>query len=385
MQFEFATATRIIFGAGTLQETRHFAPRMGSQVLVVVGRSEDRASLLFNILKSEGLNPKAFSVPEEPTISLVQGGVAAARGANCDLVIGFGGGSVIDAGKAIAALLTNPGDVLDYLEVIGKGQPLANPPIPYIAIPTTAGTGAEVTRNAVLASPEHRVKVSLRSALMLPKLAIVDPSLTYSLPPEITASTGMDALTQCIEPFVSPFANPLTDSICREGIHRAARSLQVAFAHSDDAQAREDMSLASLCGGLALANAKLGAVHGFAGPFGGIYPRAPHGVVCGRLLPFVMEANVNALCEREPGNPALARFEEVAQILTADPTATAFEGVNWVYELSEVLKIPSLAKFGVRKADFRSIVEKAARASSMKGNPVKLEHNELTTILEKAL
>jgi alcohol dehydrogenase class IV len=220
---------------------------------------------------------------------------------------------------------------------------------------------------------------------MLPKLAIVDPSLTYSLPPEITASTGMDALTQCIEPFVSPFANPLTDSICREGIHRAARSLQVAFAHSDDAQAREDMSLASLCGGLALANAKLGAVHGFAGPFGGIYPRAPHGVVCGRLLPFVMEANVNALCEREPGNPALARFEEVAQILTADPTATAFEGVNWVYELSEVLKIPSLAKFGVRKADFRSIVEKAARASSMKGNPVKLEHNELTTILEKAL
>jgi alcohol dehydrogenase class IV len=385
MRFEFATATRIIFGAGTLQETRHFAPRMGSQVLVVVGRSEDRASLLFNILKSEGLNPKAFSVPEEPTISLVQGGVAAARGANCDLVIGFGGGSVIDAGKAIAALLTNPGDVLDYLEVIGKGQPLANPPIPYIAIPTTAGTGAEVTRNAVLASPEHRVKVSLRSALMLPKLAIVDPSLTYSLPPEITASTGMDALTQCIEPFVSPFANPLTDSICREGIHRAARSLQVAFAHSDDAQAREDMSLASLCGGLALANAKLGAVHGFAGPFGGIYPRAPHGVVCGRLLPFVMEANVNALCEREPGNPALARFEEVAQILTADPTATAFEGVNWVYELSEVLKIPSLAKFGVRKADFRSIVEKAARASSMKGNPVKLEHNELTTILEKAL
>jgi alcohol dehydrogenase class IV len=385
MRFEFATATQIIFGAGTLQETRHFAPRMGNQVLVVVGHSEDRASFLLDILESEGLKPRVFSVPEEPTISLVQEGVAAARGAKCDLVIGFGGGSVIDAGKAIAALLTNPGDVLDYLEVIGKGRPLTNPPIPYIAIPTTAGTGAEVTRNAVLASPEHWVKVSLRSASMLPKLAIVDPSLTHSLPPEITASTGMDALTQCIEPFVSPFANPLTDSICREGIRRAGRSLQVAYAHSDDARAREDMSLASLCGGLALANAKLGAVHGFAGPLGGIYPRAPHGAVCGRLLPFVMEANLNALCEREPDNPALARFEEVAQILTADPTATAIEGVKWVYKLAEVLKIQPLAKYGVRKADFGSIVEKAARASSMKGNPVKLGSNELTKILEKAL
>jgi alcohol dehydrogenase class IV len=385
MRFEFATATQIIFGAGTLQETRHFAPRMGNQVLVVVGHSEDRASFLLDILESEGLKPRVFSVPEEPTISLVQEGVAAARGAKCDLVIGFGGGSVIDAGKAIAALLTNPGDVLDYLEVIGKGRPLTNPPIPYIAIPTTAGTGAEVTRNAVLASPEHWVKVSLRSASMLPKLAIVDPSLTHSLPPEITASTGMDALTQCIEPFVSPFANPLTDSICREGIRRAVRSLQVAYAHSDDARAREDMSLASLCGGLALANAKLGAVHGFAGPLGGIYPRAPHGAVCGRLLPFVMEANLNALCEREPDNPALARFEEVAQILTADPTATAIEGVKWVYKLAEVLKIQPLAKYGVRKADFGSIVEKAARASSMKGNPVKLGSNELTKILEKAL
>jgi alcohol dehydrogenase class IV len=385
MRFEFATATQIIFGAGTLQETRYFAPPMGNQVLVVVGHSEDRASFLLDILESEGLKPRVFSVPEEPTISLVQEGVAAARIAKCDLVIGFGGGSVIDAGKAIAALLTNPGDILDYLEVIGKGQPLTNPPIPYIAIPTTAGTGAEVTRNAVLASPEHRVKVSLRSASMLPKLAIVDPRLTYSLPPEITVSTGLDALTQCIEPFVSPFANPLTDSICREGIRRAARSLQVAYTHGDDAKARQDMSLASLFGGLGLANAKLGAVHGFAGPLGGFYPSAPHGAVCGRLLPFVMEANLNALCEREPDNPALARFEEVAQILTTDPTATAIEGVKWVYELSEVLKIQPLARYGVRKADFGSIVEKAARASSMKGNPVKLGSSELTKILEKAL
>jgi alcohol dehydrogenase class IV len=385
MRFEFATAAQIIFGVGALQDTRYFASRMGNRALVVVGHSEDRAALLLDNLESAGLNPRIFSIPTEPTINLVQQGVAAARVAKCDLVIGFGGGSVIDAGKAIAALYTNPGDVLDYLEVIGKGQPLVNPPVPYIAIPTTAGTGAEVTRNAVLASPQHHVKVSLRSALMLPDLAIVDPSLTYSLPPGITASTGMDALTQCVEPFVSPLANPLTDSICREGIRRAGRSLQVACDHGDDTLAREDMSLASLFGGLALANAKLGAVHGFAGSLGGMYPHAPHGAICGRLLPFVTEANVAALYEREPENPALFRFTEVAQILTADPGATAVEGVIWVRELSERLHIPPLSTYGVREADFEAIVEKASHASSMKGNPVKLRHSELTAILTKAI
>lgn len=384
MRFEFATATQIIFGNGTLQETRRIAPHMGNRALVVVGHSEDRAFTLLDILGSEGLTPRTFSIPEEPTIDLVQDGVAAARKVNCDLVIGFGGGSVIDAGKAIAALLTNPGDVLDYLEVIGKGQPLANPPIPYIAIPTTAGTGAEVTRNAVLTSPEHRVKVSLRSALMLPKLAIVDPTLTYSLPPEITASTGLDALTQCIEPFVTLFANPLTDSICREGIQRAARSLRAAYTNGNDPTAREDMAIASLFGGLALANAKLGAIHGFAGVLGGMYPGAPHGSICGRLLPLVVEANIAAMYEREPGNPALVRYSELAQLLTGDPTATAYEAVSWVRELSEQVKIPPLVNFGIHEADFQTIVEKTNQSSSMRGNPVNLMHKELTAILSRA-
>ena len=237
--------------------------------------------------------------------------------ANCDLIIGLGGGSAIDTGKAIAALLTNAGDPLDYLEVIGRGQALTDAPAPFIAIPTTAGTGAEVTRNAVLASPEHRVKVSLRSPLMLPRVALVDPELTYGLPPAITASTGLDALTQLIEPFVSIRANPLTDAICRDGMRRAARSLRRAYEEGTMLPPARTWP-ASLFGGLALANAGLGAVHGFAGPLGGLFP-APHGVICARLLPLIVEANVRALQERKPNTSVLQRYAEVAR-LTADRT-----------------------------------------------------------------
>ena len=208
----------------------------------------------------------------------------------CDTVIGFGGGAALDAAKAIAILMTNPGDVTDYLEIIGRGKTLTEPPVPCIAIPTTAGTGSEVTRNSVIASREERVKVSLRSPLMLPKVVVVDPELTYDLPPAITASTGVDALTQLIEPFVCSRANPLTDGLCQEGIERVARSLRRAFESAGrgeapaDAAAREDMAVASLFGGLALANAGLGAVHGLAAPLGGMIG-APHGAVCAALLP----------------------------------------------------------------------------------------------------
>ena len=200
----------------------------------------------------------------------------------------------------MAALLTNEGDLSDYLEVVGKGRPLQNPAAPCIAVPTTAGTGAEVTYNAVLGVPDQHVKVSMRSPLMLPRWAIVDPLLTHSMPPELTASTGLDALTQLIEAFVSNKANPLTDGVCREGLQRAGRSLRRAFEDGSDAEAREDMSLASLFSGMALANAKLGAVHGFAGPLGGMTD-APHGVICGKLLPYVMQANVRALQDRAAG------------------------------------------------------------------------------------
>jgi len=384
MQFEFATATRIIFGPGRLRETGHLVSRMGNHALVVLGVSGDLVLPFLEVLKSAKITVKIYSIPTEPTIQLVREGVNVARKENCDCVIGFGGGSAIDAGKAIAALCTNPGEVLDYLEVIGDGNPLINPPLPFIAIPTTAGTGAEVTRNAVLASPEHRVKVSLRSPLMLPSLAVVDPELTFSLPPALTASTGLDALTQCIEPFVSSMANPLTDAICRDGISRAARSLKRAYERGNDIAVRVDMSLASLFGGLALANAKLGAVHGFAGVIGGMYPNAPHGVICGLLLPLVIRTNVQALQERTPDHPALARFTQVACLLTGDPSATSTDGVIWVSQLCDSLNLPPFSTCGIREADLPMIVENASRASSMKGNPVQLTQDELTMILRNA-
>lgn len=383
MRFEFATATRIIFGPGTLREVGPLAAKMGRRACVVTGRTVERAAPLLDLLDAQGIDVTTFPVAAEPTVELVRQGTQQTQEAGCDIVIGFGGGSVLDTGKAIAILLTNGGVPLDYLEVIGRGQPLIRPAAPYIAVPTTAGTGAEVTRNAVLASPEHQVKVSLRSPLMLPRLALVDPELTLTLPPAVTASTGLDALAQVIEPYVSVQANPMTDSLCREGMRHAARSLRRAYEQGDDPAAREDMALVSLFGGLALANAKLGAVHGFAGPLGGMFS-APHGAICGRLLPYVMAANVRALRERQPDGKALRRYDEVAQILTGDGSATAAEGVVWVQELCAVLQVPPLGMYGITPKDFPVLIEKASVASSMKGNPIKLTPEEMREILERA-
>lgn len=382
-RFEFATATRIIFGAGTAAEVPAVASQLGRRALVVTGGSQKRAQALVDGLARERMTVTAYSVTGEPTIETVEKGNSIAKEASCDVVLGLGGGSAIDAGKAIAALMTNPGRPLEYLEVIGQGKPLASAPAPYVAIPTTAGTGAEVTRNAVLKSTEHRVKVSLRSPAMLPRVAVVDPELTYGLSPELTASTGLDALAQVIEPFVSNKANPITDAICREGIRRAGRSLRRACSHGDDAAAREDMAMASLCGGLALANAKLGAVHGLAGPLGGMID-APHGVLCGRLLPHVMEANTHALREREPQSNVLARYGEIAQLLTGDSTATTEDGVAWVGAACSDLAIPPLISYGLSEHDFPLVIEKAAASSSMKGNPTVLTPADLRQILEAA-
>jgi alcohol dehydrogenase class IV len=384
MRFEFATATRILFGPGTVREVAPLAAEMGKRVLVVTGRSAERAGPLLEDLKKHGVESVLANVPGEPTTDLALAGVERARETGCDFVIGIGGGSVLDTGKAIAALMTNEGDLFDYLEVIGRGVPLAHVPAPYIVVPTTAGTGSEVTRNAVLASPQHQVKVSLRSPSMLPRLAVVDPELTYSVPPAVTASTGLDALTQVLEPYVSNQANPMTDGICREGLGRAARSLRRAYEDGRDAEARQDMALVSLFGGLALANAKLGAVHGFAGPLGGLFP-APHGTICARLLPHVMEANVRALQARMPDSPALARYDQVAQLLTGRDTARANDGVVWIQDLCQALDVPPLSEFGLTENDFPTVVEKARRASSMKGNPISLTDEELTEILGKVI
>ncbi len=384
MRFEFATAGRILFGEGVLNQAGALAADMGTRVLVVGGGTRARIEPLLALLADKDLPVSIFSVRGEPTVEMAIQGTEQARGFDADLVIGIGGGSPIDAAKAIAALLANPGDPYDYLEVIGRGQALKNPALPVIAIPTTAGPGAEVTRNAVLASPERRVKVSMRHASMLPDVALVDPELTYDMPREVTASTGLDALTQCLEPFVSHLATPLTDGFCREGMKRAARALRRAFRDGEDVGARRDMALASLCGGLALANAKLGAVHGFAAPVGGMFD-APHGAVCARLLPHVIDANVHALEERSPDSPALARYEEVARILTGNAGAGISEGVAWVQRLGEELAVPGFARYGMTGRDLPDILVKAMRSSSMKGNPVRLTETELTAVLTHAL
>lgn len=384
MRFEFATATQIVFGAGTLREIGSLAKPLGRRALVVTGRDAARATRVFTLLREAGISTATFSVSGEPEISTIEHGGAFARGEQCDFVIGFGGGSVLDAAKAIAAMLTNDGELLDYVEVVGRGKALTQPSAPFIAIPTTAGTGSEVTRNAVLASPAHRVKVSLRSLLMLARVALVDPELTHDLPPAITASTGLDALTQLIEPYVCSRVNLITDGLCVEGIRRAARSLRVVFREGKNPRAREDMAVASLFGGFALANAGLGAVHGFAGPIGGMYP-APHGAVCAALLPHVMAMNLRALRERAPGGEALRRYEEVARLLTGQPTATADAGIAWVAALVRDLQIPGLRTYGLQDSEVAEVVAKAAQASSMKANPVALTTEELVVTLGAAL
>ena len=382
MKFEFATAGRILFGAGVSRQLPALAKSLGEAALLVVGRSGRGIDVLAAGLAEAGVRLVPFHVDAEPTNRLVDEAKELALDRGCELVIAVGGGSVIDAGKAVAGMLNNAGTVMDYLEVVGGGRPIRRPAAPWIAVPTTAGTGAEVTRNAVLEIPERRVKVSLRSHHLLATVAVIDPDLTVSLPAAITAYTGLDALTQLIEPFVSSAANPLTDGVCREGLTLAARSLAAACRDGSDIVARTDMSAAALLGGIALANAKLGAVHGFAGVLGGIAPH-PHGAICARLLPVVIEANLRALAQR-PVPGALDRYTEVARRLTGDPTATAEDGLAWVRALCAELAIPPLRASGLTRSDFAHVIPAAERASSMQGNPVKLTEDELAAVLEAA-
>ena len=385
MYFEFATATRIIFGPGSLNEALPDIASFGKRVLLVTGSRPHRYVHTAQRLAAMGLHISKFQISGEPTTTLVEDGTRHARDDNCDLVLAVGGGSVIDTGKAIAAMITNPDPLSEYLEVIGDARPLQQPPAPCIAVPTTAGTGAEVTRNAVLGVASHKVKVSLRSPMMLPRLAIVDPELTLSLPPGDTAATGMDALTQLIEAFLSRKSNPITDSLCRQGLPRCARSIITAVRNGRNLAARTDMSMASLFSGLALANGGLGAVHGIAGPLGG-WALIPHGVICGRLLPLVFETNRRLLTSEYGSETTLRRFDEIGRMVTGEPEATARVGAQWLQGLLEKLEIPPLSQYeGLSLPDLPEIAENALRASSMKGNPVTLGITDIIDILKQAM
>lgn len=382
MQFEFATTGQIIFGNGAIKNLPNIANTLGKNAFVICGKNSERIGPIIKNLNGSGIKTIVFSIKSEPTVTIIIEAVNKARQEKCDLVIGIGGGSVIDSGKAVSALLTNSGELMEYLEVIGKGKEINNSPAPYIAIPTTAGTGAESTCNAVIASTEHKVKVSMRSKLMYPRIAIVDPELTYSMPPSITASTGLDALTQLIEAYVSNKANPLTDGICIEGLKRAGRSLYLSY-KTGDKSAREDMCIASLFSGMALANAKLGAVHGLAAPLGG-YLSAPHGMICARLLPFVIEANINSLIKHQPSSDSLQRFNILAQILTKKDDATAIDAVDWIKNICKDMDIRGLGELGLKESDIEEIARQAKKTSSIKGNPIELGEAELIEILQKA-
>jgi alcohol dehydrogenase class IV len=383
VNFEFATATEIVFGRGRLAELGRRARSLGTSALFVTGARSERWSRAVELLSEAGIRTVPFAVADEPSTTLVERGVELARAERVELVIGLGGGSALDAAKAIAGLSPNPGAPLDYLEVVGSGRALERPSLSSILLPTTAGTGSEVTKNAVLTAEQHRVKVSLRGLGLLPRLALIDPELTFSVPPAITAATGLDALTQVLEPFTSNARGPLTDALCLEGLRRGSRSLRRAVADGQDAEAREDLALTSLFGGLALANAKLGAVHGFAGPLGGRFS-APHGALCARLLPEVMRANLEAL--RQQGDQAVVeRYAVIARIFTSRGDARPEDGIEWVEALVHDLGIPRLAAYGATPDDFPALASQAKKASSMKGNPVELSAVALVEILERAL
>ena len=378
-RFDLALPRRVLFGPGRADELAGLLPRLGSNVLLCTGRDPSRhGSLLGDVVPA-----CLVTVPHEPTVDDVRSATGQARAAGADVVVAIGGGSVLDLGKAVAVLLGNGTDPLDHLEVVGRGAPVERPSVPFVAVPTTAGTGAEATANATLRSAEHGIKASIRSPHMLAAVALVDPILTLGCPPAVTASSGLDALTQCLEPYVSPQANPATNAIAAEGLRRGAGALRRAYEHGEDAKARESMALCSLFGGIALANAKLGAVHGLAGVLGGMVD-APHGALCAALLAPVVEANLRTLREREPDSPALRRYAEVAALLTGRPGATAKDGVAWLRQTVRALDVPPLGAIGVRPEQYPEVAGKAARSSSMQGNPVPLGEEALVAVLQAA-
>ena len=379
--FDFATAGRVVVGAGRSAELGGLIAGLGSRALVCTGSHPERHRPILDRLD---LPTAIVRVTGEPTVEDARAAVAAGRDHQADLVVGIGGGSVLDVAKAVAMLLGNGGDPLDYLEVVGRGLPITRASVPYAAVPTTAGTGAEVTENAVLASPQHNRKASLRSRYMLPRLALVDPSLAIACPPEVTAASGLDALTQCLEPYVSARATALTDVLAAEGLRRAAFGLRAAYLDGGDLDARTNMAICSLLSGMSLANAKLGAVHGLAGVIGGMV-EAAHGAICAALLAATVEVNVRALRTREPENPALSRFDHVASILTGKPDAGVQDGLAWIRETVQLLRVPGLAELGLRLDHLPDIVAGGRASSSMAGNPITLTDVELHAILETSM
>ena len=385
MRFECFTVGRIIVERGGVRRLPELVS--SARRVMVIHNATSLCGTIAGILQAAGIGCEAVEQKGEPTVQSVTMALDCARAAGCDAVIGAGGGSAMDCAKAVAALLANGGGPLDYMEVVGKGQKITRASVPWIAVPTTAGTGAEATRNAVVGYHEKQFKASIRSELMLARVALLDAELAVGVPRHVTAASGADALCQVIESYTSVNANPICDGMAAEGIALAAKSLRKVYDDGTNVDAREDMAIVALLSGITLSNAGLGAVHGFAAPMGAVYP-VPHGVVCAALLPHVMAANVAALRERGTG-AALGRYAAVGRLLTGqvlpDDAAAIDAGILWIQELIAYMQIPRLREFGVHESRVEAMVQLAKKASSMRHNPIVLSDEELTKIVQTAL
>lgn len=392
LRFEFATAPLVVFGAGSIGRLGELASRFGRRAWLVTGAGAlERSGVLARAIESlaaAGVTAARQSVRGEPDTEAVDRGAREAREAGCDLVVGLGGGSALDAAKAVACLLGNGGEALDYLEVVGRGRPLAKTSAPFVAVPTTAGTGSEVTRNAVIADAASGVKASIRHESLLPRVALLDPALTHSLPPDVTARTGLDAIVQLVEPYVSKRDHPMIDALALEGLRRASPALPRAYADGDDAGARADLMLAAMWSGMALAHCGLGAAHALAGPLGGAFP-VPHGVACAATIAPAMEANLRAAARGVAGVETIRRYADVARAMGAageeGDAEAAVAGVRHMHELCALLNVPKLSVYGVTREAIPGLVARAKATSSMKANPAELTDADLAEILEQAI
>lgn len=387
--FSIARLPRIEFGSGVLQKLPGIAAGYGKRLLLVTGMrsflASAHATWLFDALRQRQCGWEVVKVDGEPSPAFVDATVAALRARNFDAVIGIGGGSALDAAKAIAGLLRPGNPVLDHLEGVGPELPYRGPATPFIAVPTTAGTGSEATRNAVLALPGE-FKKSFRDDKLVAEWALVDPDLLATCPPQLIAADGMDAFTQLLESFVSTRANPMTDALARSGIMAVKDSL-LALYREQSAAAREKMAYASLLSGICLAQTGLGSVHGLAAPLGAFFP-IPHGLACGTLVATATEVNIAALQARLPASPALPKYAEIGRRFAMQKglngdDARAFL-IDTLREWENALGIPRLSACRLAKTDFPRIVA-ASRGSSMKTNPVVLTDEEITRILEERL
>ncbi|MDV6250810.1 iron-containing alcohol dehydrogenase [Vibrio sp. EA2] len=378
--FQFMTATRIIFGEGALQSSLSIINQFGYSVLLVTGQDKQRAMPILNYLKAQSMRYQHVAITGEPNITMVEETAVLGRKFKPDMVIAIGGGSVLDMGKALAAIIPNHGNVYDYVEVVGRNVPLKAKPLHFIAIPTTASTGSEVTRNAVLKSGQDKVKVSLRSPDMLADVAIVDPTLTYDTDPYTSGRGAMDAFTHLMEAYVCGEPNPLTDMVCEEGLRRLSRSVIAGCKHNDH-KARSDLSFAALLGGMAITNAKLGAAHGLASALGGKL-NAPHSVITARLAPHVMQENIN-VAKTAGRTDVINRYRKLAQLVTGRTNAHEHDGVLWVKMVLDKLELPSLGQFGVCQTSFEQVASDALKSVAIKGNPLPLNQERLVYILKQ--